>query len=43
MNQVAAGDDARYCWHEGPGEVKCHDVFLNGGNWYVVKPNGERA
>lgn len=27
--------------HEGKREVKCHDVFLNGGNWYVVQPDGD--
>ncbi len=29
--------------HEGKNEVKCHDVFLNGGNWYAVQPAGSRA
>ena len=29
--------------HEGKNEVKCHDVFLNGGNWYVVEPSGDAA
>ena len=29
--------------HEGPGQVLCHDVFLNGGNWYVVQPDGDAA
>ncbi len=29
--------------HEGKREVKCHDVFLNGGNWYVVQPGGDPA
>jgi predicted lipoprotein with Yx(FWY)xxD motif len=29
--------------HEGKHEVKCHDVFLNGGNWYVVQPDGDAA
>ncbi len=29
--------------HEGKHEVKCHDVFLNGGSWYVVQPGGEPA
>ena len=24
-------------------EVKCHDVFLNGGDWFVVQPGGEPA
>ena len=29
--------------NEGPGEVRCHNVDLNGGIWAVVKPNGDRA
>jgi predicted lipoprotein with Yx(FWY)xxD motif len=29
--------------HEGPGEVRCHNVDLNGGIWAVVQPNGDRA
>jgi len=29
--------------HEGRSEVKCHDVFLNGGNWYAVGPDGHQA
>ena len=29
--------------HEGKNEVLCHDVFLNGGNWYVVHPDGDAA
>jgi len=28
--------------HEGPGEVKCHNVNLNGGFWWVIGPDGER-
>jgi predicted lipoprotein with Yx(FWY)xxD motif len=28
--------------HEAPGEVKCHNVELNGGLWWVVGPDGER-
>ena len=32
-----------YYVHEfDPGFVSCHDVFLNGGDWYAVKPNGRR-
>ena len=27
--------------HEGKHEVECHDVFLNGGNWYAVQPGGD--
>ena len=42
--QVTYGGHPLYYYaHEGPGEVECHDIFLNGGNWYVVKPNGDRA
>ena len=29
--------------HEGKREVRCHDVFLNGGTWYAVQPDGQRA
>lgn len=29
--------------HEDKYEVKCHDIFLNGGTWYAVQPNGQRA
>ena len=29
-----------YYAHEGPGEVKCQNVFLNGGLWLVVKASG---
>ena len=28
--------------HEAPGEVRCHNVDLNGGFWWVVGPDGER-
>jgi predicted lipoprotein with Yx(FWY)xxD motif len=28
--------------HEGPGQVLCHDVYLNGGLWWVIGPNGKR-
>jgi predicted lipoprotein with Yx(FWY)xxD motif len=28
--------------HERPGEVRCHDVFLNGGYWWVIGPDGKR-
>jgi predicted lipoprotein with Yx(FWY)xxD motif len=27
--------------HEGPKEIKCHNVNLNGGLWWVVTPSGE--
>ncbi len=32
-----------YYAHEGPGEVKCHNVSTHGGLWWVVQPNGNRA
>ncbi len=28
--------------HEQPGEVRCHNVNLNGGFWWAVAPDGER-
>lgn len=28
--------------HEGRNEVLCHDIFLNGGWWYVLGADGER-
>jgi predicted lipoprotein with Yx(FWY)xxD motif len=27
--------------HEGPGEIKCHNVDLHGGLWWVVTPGGD--
>lgn len=42
--QVTYNDHPLYFYaHEGTGEVKCHDVFLDGGNWYVVRPDGDAA
>lgn len=29
--------------HEAPGEIKCHDVELHGGLWWVVTPRGNPA
>jgi predicted lipoprotein with Yx(FWY)xxD motif len=29
--------------HEGPGEIKCHNVDLHGGLWWVVMPGGDPA
>ena len=37
-----AGRPLYYYAHEGPGQVFCHDVTLNGGVWWVVGPNGKR-
>ncbi len=31
-----------YYAHEGAGEVRCHNVSLNGGDWWVIGPNGHR-
>jgi predicted lipoprotein with Yx(FWY)xxD motif len=42
--QVTYNDHPLYFYaHEDRGEVKCHDIFLNGGNWYVVQPGGDPA
>lgn len=42
--QVTYNDHPLYFYaHEGKREVKCHDVLLNGGNWYVVQPGGDAA
>ncbi len=39
--QVTYADHPLYFYeNEGPGEVLCHNVFLNGGRWYVVTPEG---
>jgi predicted lipoprotein with Yx(FWY)xxD motif len=37
-----AGKPLYYYAHEGPGQVLCHNVRLNGGLWWVVGPTGER-
>ena len=29
--------------HESPGEIKCHNVELHGGLWWVVTPKGENV
>ena len=31
-----------YYAHENAGEVRCHNVSLNGGLWWVVGPDGRR-
>lgn len=35
-----AGRPLYYYAHEGPGQVLCHNVNLNGGIWKVVAPSG---
>ncbi len=37
-----AGKPLYFYDHEGPGEVRCHNVNLNGGLWWVVGPDGKR-
>lgn len=37
-----AGKPLYYYVNEGPGEVRCHNVFLNGGLWWVIGPGGKR-
>ncbi len=37
-----AGKPLYYYAHEKPGEVRCHNVNLNGGLWWVVGPDGNR-
>ncbi len=41
MQVTYAGRPLYYYAHEGPGEVRCHNVDLNGGLWWVVGPDGE--
>ena len=36
-----AGKPLYFYAHERPGEVKCHNVDLNGGLWWVVGPDGD--
>jgi predicted lipoprotein with Yx(FWY)xxD motif len=41
--QVTYGGQPLYFYaHEDPGEVRCHNVNLNGGLWWAVAPDGER-
>lgn len=41
--QVTYADQPLYYYaHEKPGEVRCHNVNLNGGLWWVVGPDGKR-
>jgi predicted lipoprotein with Yx(FWY)xxD motif len=41
--QLTYGGKPLYFYaHEGPGEVLCHNVNLNGGFWWVVGPDGRR-
>ena len=38
-----AGRPLYFYEHEGPGEILCHNVHLNGGLWWVVTPSGDPA
>jgi predicted lipoprotein with Yx(FWY)xxD motif len=41
--QVTYDDQPLYFYaNEAPGEVRCHNVDLNGGLWWVVGPDGTR-
>ena len=41
--QVTYADQPLYYYaHESPGEVRCHNVDLNGGLWWVIGPDGKR-
>jgi predicted lipoprotein with Yx(FWY)xxD motif len=37
------GHPLYYYAHEGPGEVRCHNVATHGGLWWVITPAGDRA
>lgn len=37
-----AGKPLYFYVNEGPGEVRCHNVNLNGGLWWVIGPDGRR-
>ena len=40
--QVTYKDRPLYFYeHESPGEIKCHNVDLHGGLWWVVTPRGD--
>lgn len=42
--QVTYADHPLYYYaHEGPNEVKCHNVATHGGLWWVVTPSGAPA
>jgi predicted lipoprotein with Yx(FWY)xxD motif len=37
-----AGKPLYFYANEPPGEVSCHDVYLNGGFWWAIGPDGKR-
>ena len=42
LQATYAGKPLYFYAHEGRGEVRCHNVNLNGGLWWVVGPDGKR-
>ena len=42
MQVTYAGRPLYFYAHERPGEVRCHNVNLNGGLWWVVGADGKR-
>jgi predicted lipoprotein with Yx(FWY)xxD motif len=42
LQATYAGKPLYFYAHEDPGEVRCHNVNLNGGFWWVVGPDGKR-
>ena len=42
LQATYAGQPLYYYVNQGPGEVRCHNVNLNGGFWWVVGPDGKR-
>jgi predicted lipoprotein with Yx(FWY)xxD motif len=42
MQVTYAGRPLYFYAHEAPGEVRCHNVDLNGGFWWVIGPDGRR-
>jgi predicted lipoprotein with Yx(FWY)xxD motif len=42
LQATYAGRPLYYYAHEGPRQVLCHDVNLNGGVWKVIAPDGRR-
>jgi predicted lipoprotein with Yx(FWY)xxD motif len=43
MQVTYAGHPLYFYVNEGKNEVRCHNVFLNGGLWFVVTPDGNAA
>ncbi|MEX2253594.1 MAG: hypothetical protein WD649_05525 [Thermoleophilaceae bacterium] len=42
LQATYAGKPLYFYANESPGEVRCHNVNLNGGLWWVVGPDGKR-